>query len=86
MSLFKRESDRRKALASAYVVPESVRCVQCGICTYNCPLGVDVRLHAWQGQPIEQSECLSCGECIQRCPRGVLRFEASNIFDMDGDR
>jgi ferredoxin len=83
MNLFQRESDRRKALTSAYVVPESVRCVQCGICSYNCPLGVDVRLHAWLNQPIAQSECLSCGECIQRCPRGVLRFEASNIFDED---
>jgi heterodisulfide reductase subunit C len=79
-TFFKRDSQRHQALVSAYVVPESFRCVQCGICSYNCPLGIDVRLHAWQGVPVEESECLTCGECIRRCPRGVLRFESSSLF------
>jgi ferredoxin len=80
MSIFQRDVKRRQALASAYVVPEPARCVQCGICSYNCPLGIDVRLHAWTNQPVKQSECLTCGECVRRCPRGVLAFESSNIF------
>jgi Fe-S oxidoreductase len=80
MSIFQRDSQRRQALVSAYVVPEAVRCVQCGICSYNCPLGIDVRLHAWNNMPVKQSECLTCSECIRRCPRGVLKFESSNIF------
>jgi heterodisulfide reductase subunit C len=78
--LFRQDSQRRQVLVNAYVVPESVRCVQCGICSYNCPLGIDVRLNVWKGEPVKESECLTCGECIRRCPRGVLRFESSNIF------
>jgi ferredoxin len=73
--LFRRDSQRRKALAAAHVVPEAIRCVQCGICSFSCPIGIDVRLHARLGQNVVDRRCLTCGECVARCPRGVLRFE-----------
>jgi ferredoxin len=66
---------KHRTLAEAQVVPESGRCVQCGCCSYNCPMGIDVRSHARRGQPIHDSHCLTCGECVKRCPRGVLTFE-----------
>lgn len=78
--LFKRGSSRREAQATGYVVPDGSRCVQCGICTYNCPIDIDVRRHAWQGTKINNSRCLTCGECVARCPRGVLRFEQTAIY------
>jgi ferredoxin len=74
--LLDRENRRRQALASACVVPDATRCVQCGICSYNCPMGVDVRAYAWDGEPVGDSRCIACGECISRCPRGVLYFSA----------
>lgn len=83
-SLFTRGGRRREALATAYVVPEAVRCVQCGICSYSCPIEIDVRAHARTGEPVADSYCLSCGECVARCPRGVLRFEASSVFNGQG--
>jgi heterodisulfide reductase subunit C len=67
---------RQQMLAEAQVVPDAGRCVQCGICSYNCPIEIDVRAHAWRGRPIRDSHCLTCGECVKRCPRGVLAFEA----------
>jgi ferredoxin len=66
---------RQQALSSGQVVPDSTRCVQCGICSYNCPIGIDVRGHAWRGKAVNSSYCLTCGECVKRCPRGVLSFE-----------
>jgi len=74
------ETSRQEARSAGYVVPESARCVQCGICSYHCPIEIDVRRHAWLGQPIKDSHCLTCGECVRRCPRGVLRFERTNLF------
>ncbi len=65
---------RYAALSEGYVMPDQIRCVQCGICSYNCPMGIDVRAHAHRGAPIHDSHCLTCGECIARCPRGTLRF------------
>jgi heterodisulfide reductase subunit C len=78
--IFRRETTQREVLVAGQVVPESSRCVQCGICSFSCPIGIDVRLHAWRGEPVKSSACLTCGECVARCPRGVLRFERSNLF------
>jgi ferredoxin len=74
-SIFNYETNRYKSLSVGKVVPESKRCVQCGICSYNCPIGIDVREFVWKGDSIFDKHCLTCGECIKRCPRGVLRFE-----------
>jgi ferredoxin len=79
-NLFQPESSRQEALATGQVVPDPSRCVQCGICSYNCPINIDVRRHAWLGEPVKNSRCLTCGECVARCPRGVLRFEHTDLF------
>jgi len=74
------EHSRREVLTTGLVVAESARCVQCGICSYNCPVGIDIRGSVWNGRSINDSHCLTCGQCISRCPRGVLRFERSSLF------
>ena len=79
--LFKQETTRRMMLVEGCVVPDPARCVQCGICSYSCPIGIDVRRHAWEGVPVKDSRCLTCGECVARCPRGVLQFERTDLFD-----
>jgi NAD-dependent dihydropyrimidine dehydrogenase PreA subunit len=71
---------RLEVLAEAQVVPDAHRCVQCGICSHNCPAGIDVRGHAHRGLPVHDSHCLTCAECVTHCPRGVLRFERLPLF------
>ena len=80
LKLFHPEATRHKALSGGQVVPDASRCVQCGICSFNCPIGIDVRRHAWEGTTVVNSRCLTCGECVERCPRGVLRFERTQLF------
>jgi ferredoxin len=72
-----REASRRQALVSGQVTAEAVRCIQCGICSYSCPVGIDVRDHAWRGLPVSGGGCILCGECVEHCPRGTLRMELS---------
>jgi ferredoxin len=79
--LWSGETTKQKARAEGCVVPDSLRCVQCGVCSYSCPVGIDVRRFAWEGKSVKESYCLTCGECVARCPRGALRFERSNLFD-----
>lgn len=78
--LLARDLLKRRAMVSARVVADQARCVECGICSYNCPLGIDVRSHVRRGLPVSDSYCLTCGECVARCPRGTLRFEESAVF------
>jgi ferredoxin len=85
LNSFRKNTTRQALLTSGEVVPDPARCIQCGICSYNCPIGIDVRLHAWNGAPIHHSDCLTCGECVARCPRGVLRFETTDLFRKETD-
>lgn len=63
--------------AMGRVVPDASRCVQCGVCGYNCPVGVPVRDYAHRGLPVDDPQCLTCGQCIEVCPRGTLRWETT---------
>ena len=80
----RRRDTRHEVRVAGWVMPEPVRCVQCGICSFYCPIDIDVRRHAWLGEPVKDSHCLTCGECVARCPRGVLRFERSDLFEPGG--
>lgn len=75
MTLFASDRARHTTLATAWVMPEPSRCVQCGVCSFHCPMEIDVRRHVWRGEPVKDARCLTCGECVKRCPRGLLRFE-----------
>ncbi len=77
--LFKQETRRHSTLSSGQVIPDGERCVQCGICSFHCPIGINVRSYVWENKPVQDSHCLTCGECVARCPRGVLRFERVNL-------
>jgi ferredoxin len=80
ISLLDKENARRRAMTSGYIVADASRCVACGICVFNCPLGTDIRARVRDGLPIADKRCLTCGECVARCPRGTLRFEVSPVF------
>ncbi len=78
---FKADRAEYSVLATAWVVPEPARCVQCGICSFSCPMGIDVRRHVWLGEPVKDPRCLTCGQCVYRCPRKLLRFEPIGLTE-----
>ena len=80
---FNADRAKHETLATAWVVPEPSRCVQCGMCSFHCPMGLDVRRHVWRCEPVKDSHCLTCGECVKRCPRGLLRFEHIPPTELD---
>ena len=84
LHMFGSGSTRHKVMAGSQVEPDPARCVQCGICSFYCPVGIDVRSHVWRGESIVHSQCLTCGECIKRCPRAVLQFAHTGLFSGGG--
>lgn len=49
------------------------RCVQCGRCTKNCPMSLDVQAMVANGN-MEHTECVLCGECIDNCNKKTLNY------------
>jgi len=44
-------------------------CKACGICSYECPMGIDVpNMH-------RDPECILCGKCVTTCPYNVIEFK-----------
>lgn len=69
-----KEAEDPAGIPLRQVVSDASRCVQCGICGYNCPVGIQVRDYARRGQQVTDSRCITCGACIEKCPRGTLRW------------
>lgn len=61
------------------VAADRTRCVQCGVCGYNCPVGIPVRDYARQGLIVTDPRCVQCGQCIEACPRGTLRWSRASL-------
>ena len=66
------------------VTSDASRCVQCGICGYSCPVGIEVREFARRGQNVTDSRCIACGECVAKCPRGTLRWGPAILLGEGG--
>jgi polyferredoxin len=44
-------------------------CVHCNVCSYECPMGIDVpNMH-------RDPECILCGKCVTACPNELITFE-----------
>lgn len=45
------------------------KCIDCGVCTKHCPMGIDPR------KETDSLECIRCGRCVEACARKALSFE-----------
>ena len=48
-------------------------CLDCGICTKQCPMSIDVQAEIKTGT-VKSLDCIRCGECVDHCPKKVLRY------------
>ena len=65
------------------VTADASRCVQCGMCGHNCPVGIQVREYARRGDNVTDSSCIACGACIEKCPRGTLKWGPAILLRAD---
>lgn len=55
------------------VVRNEDKCINCGLCTKNCPVNIDVQ----HTKEVKTAECLSCQTCVLNCPKvGALEMKA----------
>jgi len=59
-----------------HVKAEKEKCISCGICNKNCPMGLDVKKMVNEKGTTYNAECINCGKCIDNCPKKVLSYSA----------
>ena len=59
---------------SLHLVSEKEKCIQCKICSDNCPMSIDVMNDMVSSIKMYHSECILCGECIDCCPKNVIHY------------
>ena len=62
-----------------YMIQDVSRCIGCGICERDCPVGALSVDRATKHGTIDTDRCLVCGMCAVKCPKGALR-DALGIF------
>jgi polyferredoxin len=58
---------------SLRLAADPVLCHECGTCTHNCPMSLDVQTMVHRGD-MEDDECILCGTCVDGCPNSALHF------------
>jgi len=56
------------------------RCIQCGVCTTECPMGLEP--HAEH----DNHNCIKCGECVEACDLGALSLRCGIQRSKETDR
>ena len=54
-------------------INKSSACNQCGLCTKNCTMSIDVRAYVEEMKRLPD-HCVQCGLCVDQCSKGVLSF------------
>ena len=52
---------------------ESEKCIDCKLCTKNCPMSLDVNAMV-KREKMEHAECILCGTCVDGCAQGAIRY------------
>lgn len=60
---------------------DSHTCIDCGACTKNCPVGLDVA----KTNVVDAAECTNCLNCVtDSCPKGISAISIRSIYNRNG--
>lgn len=72
MVIGRKISDKIK-IPSLKLKAESKKCVQCKLCSKNCPMSLSVN-EMVSDNLMKNNECILCGNCIDSCPNKVIHY------------
>jgi polyferredoxin len=55
---------------------EEEACIDCGRCTRDCPMSLDVNAMV-HDETMENGGCILCGSCVDTCPKDVIHYTFS---------
>jgi len=61
-------------IPSFHLKAEPTKCIDCGKCTKNCPMSLEVN-EMVRSDKMNHSECILCLECVDNCPKKAIHFK-----------
>jgi ferredoxin-type protein NapH len=61
-------------LAGQKIITSNTKCIQCGKCNETCPMSIDIKGKAINGENVQNIRCVGCGHCIDTCPTKTLSY------------
>lgn len=76
----------RLGYPSLHLEASPEKCVQCGLCSKNCPMSLEVAKMVQAGA-LQNNECILCGECADLCSKKVIKltFKSSKKLTAEKD-
>ena len=56
------------------IITNNSKCINCNQCNLICPMTIDIKIKALQGQPVTSLRCVGCGHCVDTCITETLSY------------
>lgn len=60
--------------ADQKITTNNTKCIQCNKCNKACPMTIDVKGCAQNGNEVKNIRCVGCGHCVDACPTKNLAY------------
>ncbi len=61
-------------VAGQKIVTDNTECIQCNQCNLTCPMSIEIKEKAQNGQDVAELRCVGCGHCVDVCPTRTLSY------------
>jgi polyferredoxin len=56
------------------IITDKTKCIQCSKCSNACPMSIDIKAKAQNGEAVADLRCVGCCHCVDVCPTGTLDY------------
>ncbi|HPD89076.1 MAG TPA: 4Fe-4S dicluster domain-containing protein [Oscillospiraceae bacterium] len=61
-------------LVGQKIITNHTKCISCNQCNLACPMTIDIKSKALNGQPVTSLRCVGCGHCVDACTTETLSY------------
>ncbi|MTI48871.1 MAG: 4Fe-4S dicluster domain-containing protein [Firmicutes bacterium] len=60
--------------ADQKIVTNNTKCIQCNKCNLACPMSIEIKGKARDGEVVKDNKCVGCAHCVDACPTKTLAY------------
>jgi len=61
-------------IAGQKITTDNTKCIECNKCNEVCPMSIEIKGKAINGESVQDRKCVGCGHCVDVCPTKTLAY------------